>query len=545
MRIGDAKDWIEARPAWAYAAAVLLASGSLGLRLLILPHQHGLPFLTFLPAIFITTYIGGRGPGLLAMAVSGILAWRFLFPAAGQFGFPWSSSAVALFVYFLVGIPLVWLIDAFFRAYRRMTRAEAAREDLLRGLEQRVETRTAELVAANAKLREEMSGRHMAEEKVAQYERLEAVGQLVGGISHDFNNLLSIIIGNLDLAQRRVARGDTQIGQHIDAAFDGARRGATLTRRLLAFARKQPLQPAVTDINALISHMADMLGSTLGEHIAVDLQLSDGLWTSRIDPSQLENAILNLAINGRDAMALGGRLTIATHNADLSAAENAGPDVSPGEYAVIVVSDTGTGMTEEVLSRAFEPFFTTKTVGQGTGLGLSQIHGYLKQSGGHADIASKPGEGTRVQLYLPRYTGADAAKPVMATEAPAIAAHTPVEKVLVVEDEEGVRAVAVQTLQDLNYAVIEASSGAAALDLLAGHPDIGLLFTDVVMPGMMGSELAQRAVTLRPQLKVLYTSGYPYDAVVQNGQLAPGVEMLQKPFTPDQLARKLHRVLAD
>ncbi|ESQ86579.1 hypothetical protein ABAC460_22975 [Asticcacaulis sp. AC460] len=480
-----------------------------------------MPFLTFVPVILLSAF-WGRWPGAVCAVLAGGLAWRFLFPTETAFNFPWTSSGMALAVYALSAVLMVLLVDGVTRAFETSKKLEVSREELLQSLERRVEERTAEL-------RAEIESRREAEAKVAQYERMEAVGQLVGGISHDFNNLLGIIIGNLDLAQRRLARGENQISHHIEAAFDGARRGASLTRRLLAFARKQPLQPVVVDVNGLVSGMGELLHATLGERIAVDLRLEAGLWTTKIDPVQFENALLNLAVNARDAMPDGGRLIIATWN--------------EGDHVVVTVTDTGIGMSEAVLARAFEPFFTTKGVGQGTGLGLSQIHGYLKQSGGHADLESVPGEGTTVILYLPRHRGG----PVEARAEVALSEARPSKrgsKVLVVEDEAGVRAIAVQVLIDLGFRVAEADGGAAALRLLADDPEIEVLFTDIIMPGMLGSELAKAAKVMRPELRVLYMTGYTYDAVTRDGVLDPGVELLSKPFTPDQLARKMDRVLA-
>jgi CheY-like chemotaxis protein len=367
---------------------------------------------------------------------------------------------------------------------------------------------------------------------------------MVGGISHDFNNLLSIVTGNLDLAQRRLARGDVNIGMHIDAALEGARKGAVLTGRLLAFARKQNLQPTVTDVNGLIQGMVDMLGTTLGEHIIIDLDLAENLWPCRVDPAQLENAILNLAVNARDAMPAGGRLTLSTLNTDLAAAQ--GPEISdiePGQYVTIVVSDSGTGMADDVMERAFEPFFTTKEVGHGTGLGLSQIHGLIKQSGGHVALSSKLGEGTSVRLYLPRHDGPAAASTAGRKKKAASPTPPKTVTVLVVEDEAGVRSVTCGMLADIGYRVLEASCGSEALALIEENPEVSVLLTDVVMPQMLGHELAEKALILRPALKVLYTSGYAYDAAVKAGQLREGANMLPKPFSPDQLAEKIDALL--
>ncbi len=543
-RIGAVRNRIKAVPGLGYVVAGLLVVCSLGLRLLIEPHDSDLPFMTFLPAVAVATCLGGRWPGTVSVLLSAYLGWQFLFAPKAELLFPWQSRVVATAAFVVLTLVMVWLIDGLWVSYERAKQAEASRETLLKTLEHHVTERTRELSQANAQLRDEIASRQSAEMKIAQYERLEAVGQLVGGISHDFNNLLSIVVGNLDLAQRRLARNDANITHHLDAAMDGARRGATLTRRLLAFARKQPLQPVVTDINALVAGMVTLLGSTLGEHIAIDLQLGDSIWPSKIDPSQLENAILNLAVNARDAMPAGGHLTVTTMNADIDeAAADPASDIGPGQYAVVVVSDSGAGMTDEVRHRAFEPFFTTKGVGHGTGLGLSQIHGYLKQSGGHVALSSTPDVGTSVSLYLPRHAEALDRLPEGVSR-PAATVSGPGKTILVVEDEDGVRAVTAQFLRDLAFNVREAASGASALQVLAEHADVDLLFTDVIMPGMLGPELAAKAVALRPHLKVVYTSGYPDTALVRDGRLPPDIEMIHKPFTPEDLASKLERVLS-
>ena len=404
-------------------------------------------------------------------------------------------------------------------------------------LEQRVTERTAEL-AAEAQRRSE------AEQQLRQAQKMEAVGQLTGGIAHDFNNMLAVVIGSLDMARRRSARGETNVGRFIDNALDGAQRAAALTHRLLAFSRQQPLMPAVTDANALVAGITDLLRRTVGETIQLETVLAGGLWRTTIDAGQLEQAIVNLAVNGRDAMPDGGRLTIETFNASLDDAyARAQPGLAAGQYVAIAVSDNGTGMEEDVAAQAFDPFFTTKEVGKGSGLGLSQIYGFVRQSGGHAKIYSETGHGTTVKLYLPRYTGslpvAEAA-PEVTTETPR---GNPGELILVVEDEAKVRHMVVDALRDLGYTVRHASGGHQALDLADALEGVSLLLTDIVMPEMNGRALADAMVTKLPDIKVLYTTGYTRNAVIHDGKLDANVNFLAKPFTVAQLAAKVRNVL--
>jgi signal transduction histidine kinase/CheY-like chemotaxis protein len=403
-----------------------------------------------------------------------------------------------------------------------------------------------EATAANAILRDEMAARAAAEGQVRQMQKMESIGQLTGGIAHDFNNMLAIVIGSLDLAKRRAAQGDAaKLDRCIDNAREGAERAAALTARLLAFSRQQPLAPVAIDANKLVSGMSELLRRTLGEHIEIETVLAGGLWRSYADPGQLENAILNLAVNARDAMPEGGRLTIESANAYLDdeyARDRA--EVIPGQYVSICVSDTGSGMSADVIDRAFDPFFTTKGVGKGTGLGLSQVFGFVKQSGGHVAIYSEEGEGTTVKLYLPRFAGplleSAEGKPDAAAELPEGRAD---EIVLVVEDEQRVRHFSVDALRELGYTAVSARNGAEALATLAEQPSIALLFTDVVMPEMNGRRLADEARKLRADLKILYTTGYTRNAVVHNGMLDAGVAFLPKPFTIAQLAWKVREVL--
>ncbi|WP_342658595.1 PAS domain S-box protein [Sphingomonas sp. NY01] len=382
-----------------------------------------------------------------------------------------------------------------------------------------------------------------AEEQLRQAQKMEAVGQLTGGIAHDFNNMLAVTIGSLDLLNRRIGASDARAKRYIDAATDGARRAATLTQRLLAFSRQQPLRPEAVDPNRLVSGMSDLLRHSLGGDVRLETVLAGGIWPTHVDPNQLENVILNLAINARDAMPEGGRVTIETQNAHLDSRYVASQmGVAAGHYVLIAVSDTGTGMPPEVIAKAFDPFFTTKGVGKGTGLGLSQVYGFVKQSGGHVKIYSEPGEGTTVKVYLPRLIGAEA-EPASLADDRDLPLGEQEEVILVVEDEPSVRQFSVEALTELGYRVIEADSAAAALRLLDANPDIALLFTDVVMPEVNGARLAEEVRRRRPDLRVLFTTGYTRNAVVHNGVLDPGVELIGKPFTIEELAAKVREVL--
>ena len=398
------------------------------------------------------------------------------------------------------------------------------------------------LSAANDALLNQIEEREQVEATLRQMQKMESLGQLTGGIAHDFNNMLAVVIGGLSIARRRLAKGDTDIDRFITAALEGADRAASLTQRLLAFSRQQPLSPRMIEANRMIGGMSDLMERVLGEDIQVETVGAGRLWRAHADPSQLENAILNLAVNARDAMPTGGRLTIETANAHLDeayCADHAG--ASPGQYVMIAVTDTGIGMTPEVRAKIFDPFFTTKDVGKGTGLGLSQVYGFLKQSGGYVDVYSEPGVGTTVKLYLPRFHGEQRPTPKPGGLG---APPSPTgEIVLVVEDEERVRALSVEALRELGYRVIEAEGPAAALRQLDANPHIDLLFTDVVMPDMNGRRLSEEALRRRPGLKVLYTTGYTRNAVVHNGVLDADVQLLSKPFSLDQLARKLRDAL--
>jgi PAS domain S-box-containing protein len=385
---------------------------------------------------------------------------------------------------------------------------------------------------------------HQAQEQLAQAQKMEGIGQLTGGVAHDFNNLLTVIVGNLESMQRAIASGrplDTgRLARSIDYAMRGAERAASLTQRLLAFSRRQPLDPKTVDVGRLVTGMSELLRRTLGEQVAIETVLAGGLWRVLVDPNQLEVSILNLAVNARDAMPAGGKLTIETANTRLDEAYAARQsEVVPGQYVVISITDSGVGMSREVQARAFEPFYTTKDIGHGTGLGLSQVYGFVKQSGGHVKLYSEQGQGTTVKLYLPRLLGDDevAPEPSIADEAPRSRNG---ETILVVEDDDDVRAHSTGILRELGYTVLEAHVAAAGLQLLQAHPEIRLLFTDVGLPGgMIGRQLADAARALRPDLRVLFTTGYARNAIVHDGRLDPGVALITKPFTYAALAAKL------
>jgi signal transduction histidine kinase/CheY-like chemotaxis protein len=379
---------------------------------------------------------------------------------------------------------------------------------------------------------------------LAQSQKTEALGQLTGGIAHDFNNFLQVILGSIETLQRRLAAGDGDVGRYIDAARRSGERAAGLTRQLLAFARRQPLEPKPIAPDKVVAGMGDLLKRSLGEAVSVEMVAGAGVWPVSADANQLESALLNLALNARDAMPGGGKLTIETTNAYLDETyAMAHPEVMPGRFVMIAVSDSGRGMTKEVAARAFDPFFTTKDIGQGTGLGLSQVHGFIKQSGGHVNIYSEPGTGTTVKIYLPRLAGSAADLPAEPRPVPAGSGG---ETILFVEDDEDVRAFVAGTLSETGYRVIEAAEAASALRLLDGEPDVDLLFTDVGLPnGVNGRQLADEAQRRRPSLKVLFTTGYARNAIVHHGRLDAGVELIAKPFAAADLVQRVRRVLQD
>jgi PAS domain S-box-containing protein len=410
-------------------------------------------------------------------------------------------------------------------------------------LEERVRERTRELEAEN-------EARRKAEAALRQAQKMEAVGQLTGGVAHDFNNLLTIIQGGLDMIGRQIPglenfAGVSRIVRGRDMAAEGVRRAAKLTSRLLAFARQQPLEPRTIDANKLVANVCELLRRTLGETVSLETVLAGGLWRTLVDANQLENALVNLAVNGRDAMPNGGTMTIETANCYLDEAYVGAlaEPVRAGQYVMIAVTDSGVGMERATLERVFEPFFTTKGVGRGTGLGLSQVYGFVRQSAGHVRIYSEVGEGTIVKVYLPRHIGDEE----HAEDGERVSAATRAvgaESILVVEDDDALRAYVVEVLHDLGYSVLAAPDAATALKIIERGHDVDLLFTDVVMPGgINGRQLADEGQRRRPGLKVLFTTGYTRNAIVHQGRLDPGVEMISKPFTFQELGARIRDLL--
>jgi PAS domain S-box-containing protein len=404
----------------------------------------------------------------------------------------------------------------------------AALIELNQTLEQRVVARTAQLMTA--------------EEQLRQSQKMEAIGSLTGGIAHDFNNLLAVISGNLHLLKRDVA-GNAPAERRVKNALDGVARSAKLSQQLLAFARRQPLAPKVINLGRFIEDMEDIIGKAVGEGVTVETIIGEGLWNTLIDPGNVENALLNLAINARDAMESQGSLTIEISNAFLdSDYVRSHEDVVRGEYVLIAVTDTGEGMTPEVMEKAFEPFFTTKPEGRGTGLGLSMVYGFVRQSGGHIKIHSEAGQGTTIKLYLPRSLQTED-QLVDIDSMPVVGGS---EMVLVAEDDEAVRETVVALLNDLGYRVLKAKDAQSALSIIESGMPIDLLFTDVVMPGTLKStDLARKARERIPHLAVLFTSGYSQNAITSDGRLEENVELLSKPYSRDALARKLRHVLSN
>jgi signal transduction histidine kinase/CheY-like chemotaxis protein len=405
--------------------------------------------------------------------------------------------------------------------------AEEAVRQLNNSLEARIRERTAELEKTHAQLR--------------QSQKLEAIGQLTGGVAHDFNNVLQVIAGNLQLLQMSLA-GNPEAQRRLESAAFAADRGAKLSSQLLAFARRHPLQPVATNIGRVLRGMDDLLRRALGESVQIETVVAGGLWTTLADPHQLENVILNLAINARDAMKGDGRLTLELNNAMLD--DNYvlhEPEVAPGQYVMLAISDTGCGMPPEVVARAFEPFFTTKREGEGTGLGLSMAYGFVKQSNGHIRIYSEVGSGTTIKIYLPRSMQPEVELPNL-RNAPVVGGS---ESILVVEDDLAVQATVVDMLQGLGYRVLKASDGQGALTILQSGIPVDMLFTDVVMPGPVRSiEVARQAKQMFPAIEVLFTSGYTQNAIVHGGRLDPGVELISKPYRRDELARKIRQLFA-
>ncbi len=409
-------------------------------------------------------------------------------------------------------------------------RAAAALRALNETLEQRVAERTAELLRA--------------EEQLRQSQKMEAVGQLTGGLAHDFNNLLAGISGSLELMSTRLTQGRHQdVDRYLAAAQGATKRAAALTHRLLAFSRRQALEPKATDVNRLVSGMVELIQRTVGPSIQIETVGLAGLWTALVDPSQLENALLNLCINARDAMPEGGKITVETANRWIDRHAAKEHDMPEGQYLSLCVTDTGTGMPADVIAKAFDPFFTTKPTGEGTGLGLSMIYGFAKQSGGQVRIYSEVGHGTTVCLYLPRHTG-DAECDEVLPETGLLPFAEAGETVLIVDDEPTVRMLVTDVLGDLGYTAVEAADGAGGLKVLQSDARIDLLITDVGLPGgLNGRQMADAARVARPNLKVLFITGLAENALLHSGQLEPGMAVLTKPFAVDTLAARIRELI--
>lgn len=401
--------------------------------------------------------------------------------------------------------------------------------------------------SAYAQLRGEVMRRETTERALRQAQKLEAVGRLTGGIAHDFNNLLTAIMGNVDLAMRRLKTDDERISRSLVAIKEASARSASLVQRLLAFSRQHPHEVRVLDVNRSVRGMSDLLQRTIGESVTIETVLAAGLWKAALDANELENAILNLAINARDAMPGGGRLTIETANTylDEDYATKEGDGVKPGQYLMLALTDAGTGMTREVMENVFEPFFTTKAKGVGSGLGLSMVYGFVKQSNGHIKIYSELGEGTTIKMYFPRSADQHAAPdPVARERREAVPASNGNETILLVEDDETVNRFGCEVLAELGYNVVSAHDGNDALLKFERHPEINMLFTDVILPGgMNGRQLATEIEMRRKSIKVLFATGYTRNAIVHHGRLDPGVEVLMKPYSYEALATKIRAIL--
>jgi signal transduction histidine kinase len=435
---------------------------------------------------------------------------------------------------------LVSVVETALRGRRRQYQARELMDEIRRGealLEARVEERTAELAAANRQLAEQIGEREKVESALRHAQRLEAVGQLTSGVAHDFNNLLTVVLGNARQLQK--AETDPAVQRRLDMMAQAAERGARLTAQMLAFSRQQKLEARAVDLNDTVARMHDLLQSTMGGSVRLETVLAPGLWPAMIDPTQIELVILNLAINARDAMEVGGALTVATANVTLPAPQRP-EEPAAGDYVMVSVTDTGSGMSEEVLAKAFEPFFTTKEVGKGSGLGLSQVFGLAKQSGGGVKIETATEQGTCVKVFLPR-----AAQPVAASEphhAASADTRTAGAVVLLVDDDAAVREVTSGILRNLGYTVIEAGSGGAALDLFDRNPQVDLVLLDFAMPGMNGAEVARELRTRRPDVSILFATGYAdTGALIDTDQ----AQLIQKPYVEAQVASKIAAKLAE
>ncbi len=405
-------------------------------------------------------------------------------------------------------------------------------------------TRTEELVSAHTELAKQTDGRRRAEQALSQAQKMEAVGHLTGGLAHDFNNLMHVVVGNLDIVMRIAPEEPPRLRKSAASALEAAKKAVLVTQRLLAFSALQPLSPKRVGVNNLVSGMTDLLHRSLEESIGIRTILGAGIWVVEVDPNQLESAVLNLAVNARDAMGGNGSMQIETGNVVVTADDllELPEDAAPGEYVRVSVADSGCGMDKSTLARACEPFFTTKEIGKGTGLGLSQVYGFVKQSGGFIQLESEVGQGTRAMIYLPRVAGASADTDVR-SQKPAGKANG--ETILVVEDDDDVREFSVDVLEEMGYSVLEAEDGPAALKILGNSSaSIDLLFTDIVLPGgMNGVQVAEQARLKNPALSVLFTSGYDRNALAREGRLPAGVELLTKPYGCAELSARVQQMI--
>ena len=505
------------------SSAILVAAGALGV-FAFNPMSAGLSsmaplaVLAVLPPMWAAMRRGPRDTATASLVFLCFAAWGTIF-GGGPFAPTAREGSATLLLMFMIGIATPSLALAADTVNRRRT-------------ERNLRTTRKEL--------------EQAREQFAQSQKMEAVGQLTGGVAHDFNNLLTVIVGNLNIAQRHLESlteaPAERLRRVINNALRGAERATTITKHLLAFSRKQPLDPQPLNINALIHGLADFLRRSLGETVTLEIIGAEGLWQAQADPVQLESAILNLAVNARDAMAGGGKLTIATENCVLDEKYCEQHDeLVAGPYVRIAVSDTGAGMSKDVLERVFEPFFTTKKAGQGTGLGLSQVYGFAKQSNGHIEIDSEPGKGTTVSIYLPALSADAAAE--QSTE-PDVAAANAAPTILLVEDDHDVRAYLAEILRDLQYRVLEAHDADAALAMIDRNDvRVDLLLADLVLPGMNGGQLAEEVTARQPEAKVLLMTGYSPDAVAREWPTDPGIEVLYKPLTQDALEQTVRAIL--
>ncbi len=440
----------------AFLIAALVPGLATLLRLALDPWVEGVQFITYFPGLIVVALACGFQAGVAAAVLSTLASWYFILEPQRSLELASPEEGVTLALFVLTALMMVAISGAARLAIGR-------HRELALTLRRRVEQRTDELKSAQASL--------------VQAQKMEAVGQLTGGIAHDFNNMLAVVIGNLDIAKRRMAQGRGDVARQIDNAMDGAQRAAALTQRLLVFARRQPLEAAPTDLNQLLADLSELLRRTLGETVRIEAATAPDLWIVAVDQAEMESAVINLAINARDAMPRGGTLRIETANVAIGAADAAEGALTPGDYVAVTVADSGTGMPPDVAARAIEPFFTTKEVGRGTGLGLSQVYGFIRQSGGRVEIASEEGLGTTVRLYLPCHQSGPAAAPAEA-EGGGTPRGSPGEVILVVEDEDQVRRTTIEALTELGYGVREARSGVEALAILASDPAVTLMFTE-------------------------------------------------------------------